>query len=117
MDIIISWFSNHPITLLQLITVSLMLKRRNTTVQPLRDHYVYVIDLLVRDKKISSEYGNDLIREYDHYNEIGLVDDFVLVAYNISEDPNVLNPGVWIRDNTFGRVNNSCFPCLSLIHI
>ena len=111
MDIIIAWFSEHPTTLLQIITVSLILKKRNITVQPLRNQYVYVIELLVRDNKISSEYGNELISEYDHYDENGLIDDFVLVAYNISEDPNTLNPGVWIRDNTFGRVKNSCFPC------
>jgi len=112
MDIIAQWFSMHPVNILQVVIVSLILKNKNrNTTQTLRDHVVYVINIMKSHTRISIDLGNDLLEAYDTYEDIGMIDDFVEAAYNLSEDPNILNPGFWIPDNTFGRVKNRCIPC------
>ncbi len=121
MDLVICWFADNPINFLQILTVGLLIDDNNinnttnttntNTTNSLRDRYIYVTDLIHRNRRISEQKHNDLIEEFDKYDSVGLVDDYIKVIGTVSKKPNLFNPGVWIPDNTFGRIKNRCFPC------
>ena len=74
--------------------------------------YANVVKQLVTDGIINNKRGTDLINRYNYMEEEGIVDDFIRIICNITNDPNLIN-NKWIPDNIIGRTKNECFPCRS----
>lgn len=109
--IIRNWFSDHPITVLNVIVVSIMNNINNTG--NINVGYLRVLRQLLTDGKIDQGIYNNLKSDYNKLNDLKMVNEFITIIYDVANNPNLIIPGVWVPDNTIGRMKNRCFPCRS----
>lgn len=115
-DVVKEWFSQHQITSLNIIVVCMAIAEKIGThdrkLPQCKTLYSDIVDQLVVDHKISIQQAMKLVAQYNQITKENLVDDFITIVCDITNNPNLINDK-WILDNTVGRVKNRCFPCRS----
>ena len=115
-DVVKEWFSQHTVTPLNIIIVCMAIAEKIGThdrkLSQCKTLYSDIVDQLIVDTKISIQQGMKLVAQYNQMNKDGLVDDFITIVCDITNNPNLINDK-WIPDNMVGRVKNRCFPCRS----
>ena len=113
-DMIKDWFSCHPITPLNIFTISMILSEQNYNNDKLlhaKQLYREIVKQLVDDKKVSMLESNQLTLEYDDLLRKGIIDNYSTIVCDLTNNPNLINMNKWIPDNNIGRIKNRCFPC------
>ena len=117
------WFSqeHHSPTVLNVFTVSMIVSETESQdegnmfgtekLKYAKSIYSDIVNILVKDEKINRLKGNFLIDEYNIMINDGIIDEFSIIVSVLTNQPNLINMGKWIRDNRCGRVRNKCFPC------
>ena len=115
-DVVKEWFSQHQITSLNIIVVCMAIAEKIGThdrkLPQCKTLYSDIVDQLVVDHKISIQQAMKLVAQYNQITKENLVDDFITIVCDITNNPNLINDK-WTLDNTVGRVKNRCFPCRS----
>ncbi len=115
-DVVKEWFSQHQITSINIIVVCMAIAEKIGThdrkLPQCKTLYSDIVDQLVVDHKISIQQAMKLVAQYNQITKENLVDDFITIVCDITNNPNLINDK-WILDNTVGRVKNRCFPCRS----
>ena len=114
MDLVKEWFSDHPITALNIITVSAIWAAPNIIpVENVGKMYKIVVDQLLSDEKIDHNRYIMLISEYTRLKKDNIVENFISVIYEISNNPNLMSPNKWTLTTNSTRIRNRCIPCKS----
>ncbi len=115
-DIVRNWFVDHNITLFNIIIVCIILTEKlgldESKLTLCKTLFSDVINKLLVDMKIDCDISNTLLKEYETLLNNGMVDEFIKIICDITNNPNLIN-NKWISDNTTGRIKNQCFPCRS----
>jgi len=109
-ELIKNWFSVHPVTFTHVLTVAVF----GMNIFPdseIKEIYNNILTKLTRDGKITLEQNKKLKVEYYYNYKNGIVKDLVSILFSVGDNPNLINPDIWILDNTIGRAKNGCFPC------
>lgn len=112
-DTIKEWFTNHPITPLNIFVVAMILtekSKNNNKLSFSKSLYQEVVQILSADSKISTFEKVELLDSFEEMDHNGLVDDFSTIICSVTNNPNLINHK-WVSDNTIGQIKNSCFPC------
>jgi hypothetical protein len=118
MDTVRDWFSYHPVTTINIFITGMIITENSDTDGMDSDKKLFkaktllpeIINILVRDQKISKDERSILMEEFKIMDDTGFIDDFARIITDITKRPNLIN-NLWIGDNKLGRAKNKCFPC------
>ena len=116
------WFSHnhHSTTVLNVFTVSMIISETESQEEDMsgpeklkyaKSIYSDIVDMIVKDGKINQTQGLNLTNQYSMMDNNGMIDEFAIIVSDLTNQPNLINIGKWIRDNKCGQVRNKCFPC------
>lgn len=111
---VLNWFHTRHVNILNIITLAISMKNRDTANNYDIDNWVkYIIDKLLEDGKILRDYHYTLNTDYSMLKKEGMLSDFVQIIEEISENPNIINPGKWVPPKRSDLIKNRCIPCSS----
>lgn len=112
-----NWFTDHNITVLNVITASMIaveniIKQQiyiDDKLKTAKDLAPKILDLLVKYNKISIQESHTLKLELQLKEN--LFDEFAMIVSDLTNNPEFINSGKWVKNTRCSRLGSRCFPC------
>ena len=103
------WFSHNKISCLNIITVCLILNKKD-----IDRTYSAILNKLHNDGKINIDQVHELKIRYKLNRDSGLIQNFINIIKQIGDNPNLIYPNKWTLHTPKTKIRNKCFPCRSM---
>ena len=111
-EVVEEWFSQNSVSCLNIVTVVIILKQQDNSLD-IEEGFQLVINKLHTDDKIIMEDIYELKIKYEQFKKAGLIKDFINIIVQIGDNPNLIYPDRWTPHTTKTKIKNKCFPCKS----
>jgi hypothetical protein len=116
MDLVLTWFIEHNITIINVIILGIILKNINYVPENENNIDVYcgyIFNTLLYNGMIKDNEHYVLNMKYVKVKNMGIVDNLVEIMEEISDNPNIINEGRWVAASKSDKKENTCIPCKS----